>query len=193
MILDGYHFQYGDFNSRDYNLIFVHGSTESYDSIMGNKTTSSMFNSRDKVRYIIADNYEESAISFDAEIMTDNATPLTLQARRVVEKALFNKPHYMKLYVDIDDDFMSETYEYVDGYLKRLYFNCRFTNPVKIEDGRGLPVGYKFTVECDSCMAWQDTVEKEFEVSGGDIISVEVDTDIGDYTYPDVTICVGTT
>lgn len=191
MILDGFHFQFGDYNSREHNLIFAHSDTQSYDSIMGTTTSTTMFNRRDKVKYLITDNFENSPLSFEAEIITDDARPLTKQSRRVVEKTLFNKPNYMKLYVDIDDDFMGDTFEYVDGYLKRLFFKCRFVNPVKIEDGNGLPVGYKFTIECDSCMAWQDAIEQEFVAVSGDVIKVQTDTDIGDYTYPDVIIQTG--
>lgn len=191
MILDGVHFQFGDYNSREHNLIFAHSDTRSYDSIMGTTTSTALFNKKDKSRYLITDNFENSPLSFEAEIITDDARPLTQQSRRMVEKALFNKPNYMKLYVDMDDDFMSDTIEYIDGCLKRLFFKCRFVNPIKIENGNGLPVGYKFTVECDSCMAWQDDIEQEFETKSGDIIEVQTDTDIGGYTYPDVTIKIG--
>lgn len=194
MILDGCHFQYGDFNSREKGVIFAHCDTGSYDYIMGSLSTSYMFNRRNKVRHIIKDDYSNSPISFEAEIVSDNFRAFTIQDRRDIEKALFHKPDYRKLYVDIDDDIMADTYEYVDGYLKRLYFNCRFMNPSKIEDGNGLVVGYKFTVECDSCMAWQDEVEMSYEISDDNrIISVELDTDIGGYTYPEVVIYVGST
>ena len=191
MILDGFHFQFGDYNSREHNLIFAHSDTQSYDSIMGATTSTTIFNKRDKRRYLITDNFENSPLNFEAEIITDDARPLTQQSRRAVEKALFNKPNYMKLYVDMNDDFMGDTVEYVDGYLKRLFFRCRFVNPVKIEDGNGLPIGYKFTIECDSCMAWQDEIEQEFDTTNGDVVGVHVDTDIGDYTYPDVVIQMG--
>lgn len=192
MILDGRHFQFGEFNSRKHGAIFAHCDTDNYDLIMGNVTSSYIFNKRNKVRYITDDDYKDSPISFEAEIVADNFIAFTAQNRRVIETALFNKPMYKRLYVDIDDDCMGETYEYVDGYLKRLYFNCRFMNPAKIEDGNGLVVGYKFTIECDSYMVWQEAVEKTYTIpNGGKTISVEVDTDIAEYTYPDVTINVG--
>lgn len=192
MILDGCHFQYGNFNSREIGVIFAHCNTESYDSLMGDVSSSSIFNRRNKVRYILSDNFDDSPISFEAEIISDNYAAFPVQYRRVIEKELFNKPDYRRLYVDMDDDIMGDTYEYVDGYLKRLYFNCRFINPTKIEDGNGLVVGYRFLIECDSCMMWQEEIEKTFEITGGSsIISVEADTDIGGYTYPDVTVYVG--
>lgn len=195
MILDGCHFQYGDFNSREYGLIFAHCDTSSYDRLMGEVSASTSFNKRNRVQYILNDSFEDSPISFEAEVVADNFIAIPLQKRRTIEKMLFNKPDYRKLYVDIDDDIMADTYEYVNGYLKRLYFNCRFMNPSKIEDGNGLVVGYRFTIECDSCMAWQEATEREYDVSAStnSIITVDADTDIGGYTYPKVTIQVGST
>lgn len=195
MILDGCHFQYGDFNSREYGLIFAHCDTSSYDRLMGEVSASTLFNKRNGVQYILNDSFEDSPISFEAEVVADNFIAIPLQKRRTIEKMLFNKPDYRKLYVDIDDDIMADTYEYVNGYLKRLYFNCRFMNPSKIEDGNGLVVGYRFTIECDSCMAWQEATEREYDVSAStnSIITVDADTDIGGYTYPKVTIQVGST
>lgn len=191
MILDGCHFAYGDFNSREYGMIFAHCDTSSFVNLMGNVSSSSFFNKRNKVRHIVSDSFENSPISFEAEIIADNFEAFTLQHRRAIEKALFNKPDYRRLYVDMDDDIMGDSYEYVDGYLKRLYFNCRFMNPTKIEDGRGLVVGYKVTVECDSCMAWQDAVEKTFSIPSNGIVSIDIDTDIGGFTYPEVTLYIG--
>jgi len=36
MILDGCHFAYGDFNSREYGMIFAHCDTSSFVNLMGN-------------------------------------------------------------------------------------------------------------------------------------------------------------
>jgi|GEM_PF-2823423 len=194
MILDGCHFQYGDFESREYGVIFAHCDTSSYNQIMGEISSSYAFNGRNKSRYILNDVYSDSPIHFEAEIVSDDFNAFHKHVRRDIEKALFHKPGYRKLYVDIADDFYADTYEYIDGYLKRLYLNCRFVNPSKLEDGNGIVVGYKFTVECDSCMAWQETVEQSYAIAGGNhIISVIPDTNIGDYTYPEVVIYIGST
>ena len=196
MILDGCHFQYGDFNSRAHGIVFAHCNTNEYTNLMGEVASSTFFNRKSKTSYLLNDNYENSPIKFDAEIISDNAKAFTAQERRVIEKALFNKPDYRKLYIDISDDFMGDTYEYINGILKRLYFNCRFMNPSKIEDGNGLTVGYQFTIECDSCMTWQDAVEQEFNFqnsssSAVQTIQVDVDTDIGGYTYPEIEVSIG--
>lgn len=194
MILDGCHFQYGNFNSSEHGVIFAHCNTKSYDNLMGNVSSSYLFNRRDKVKYIIADNYEDSPITFDAEIISDDFRAFSSQEERAIEKSLFNKPDYRKLYVDINDACASGAYEIIDGQQKMFYFNCRFRNPIKLEDGSGLTVGYQFSIECDSCMAWQDAIEKTFTLSGGnEIITVQTDTDIGGYTYPEVTINIGST
>lgn len=193
MILDGCHFVYGDFNSREHGMIFAHCDTSSYVNLMGAVSSSSFFNKRNKTQYIICDNFEDSPIAFEAEIFSDNFEAFTPQRKRAIEKALFNKPDYRRLYIDIDDDINGETYEYVDGNLKRLYFNCRFMNPIKIQDGKGLVIGYKITIQCDSCMAWQDSIEKTFNIPDNGIISLDIDTDIGGFTYPEVTLYIGST
>lgn len=194
MILDGCHFQYGDFDSREYGVIFAHCNTERYLRLMGEVKPIFFFNKRSKTNDIISDDFSDSPISFDAEIVSDNFEAFPAPVRRMVEKSLFNKPNYRKLYVDIDDDCEGNTFELVDGQLKRLYFKCRFVNPVKIEDGNGIVVGYGFSVECDSPMAWQDEVVKKYTLTDSNtIITVNADTDIGGYTYPDVTIHIGST
>lgn len=191
MILDGCHFQFGSFNSRAYGIIFAHCDTKSFLKVMGDITSNTVFNKKDKSRYLLHDDYTGSPITFDAEIISDDFKAFTQQNRRSIEKALFNKHEYSKLYVDMSDDLYGDSYEYINGSLKRLYFNCRFINPTKLEDGNGLVVGYKFSIECDSCMLWQDAVEIDIDVPSDGNISVEVDTDIGDYTYPEVTIQTG--
>lgn len=159
---------------------------------MGDVSSSSFFNRRNKIRYIISDDFENSPVSFEAEIVSDDLSAFTTFERREIERALFNKPDYRKLYIDVEDDTENNTCELVDGNIKRLYLNCRFVNPSKIEDGSGLVIGYGFTVECDSCMAWQEAIEKTYTFSNGNrIISVETNTDIGGYTYPEVTVNIG--
>ena len=97
--------------------------------------------------------------------------------------------------MDILDDVHAETFELIDGVQKRLYLNCRFINPEKIEDGAGIR-GYKFTVECDSLMAWQDTITSTYPLShdsesSNSVITVKTDSDLNDYIYPKVTITIG--
>lgn len=194
MVFDECHFHYGTFDSKDYGLIFAHVDTSEFTQLMGELDSSYVFNRRTKSRFIIADNWEDSPLSYDAEIVSEDTSPLSKENRRIIEKALFNIPDFRKLYVDTDDDIYDETQETIDGQLKRLYLNCRFVNPSKIENDCGQVVGYNFTIECDSSMAWQDAIEKTFSItSPNEIVSVDIDTDVGGYTYPEVTITVGQT
>lgn len=197
MNLSGSHFEYCGVSSRKYNLVFARANTSEFTQAVGNITSNFIFNKKTKQKHYIGENFEDSPIQFDAEIMKWGCKDEVIhtQERRDIEKWLFHRPGYNKLYVDLADDTFAETVELVDGYQKRLYMNCRFINPEKIEDGAGLR-GYKFTVECDSCMAWQDAVISEHSLAhtsanSTSIISVNVDTDIRDYTYPKVTMLIG--
>lgn len=190
MLLDECHFTYGSFNSRDYRLIFGHCTTEAYDELAGKLSSKSIFNRRNRTRYLLADDFENSPISFDAEIVTECAEPLSVAERKVIEKALFNKAQYQKMYIDAADDIDGSLTETVDGVTKRLYFNCRFVNPSRIANAADDVVGYKFTIECDSYLLWQDEITKTLSVSGSSV-TVQTDTNLVGYTYPEVTIQVG--
>ena len=156
-----------------------------------------IFSRNAKKRYLIDDDYTNSPISFDIEIVTENCRRLETVERRQIEKWLFNHRTYRKLYLDIADDEFGETYEYVDGKRLRNYLNCRLINPEKMEY-QGGAVGYKVTLEADSSMFWQDATVKTFSVNNGaadvsTIITVDVDTDLDEYIYPKVTIKMGST
>ena len=190
----GAHFEYAGKQSRQYGLIIVNIETDRQIALGGNKTTTTIYNKVSKRRHIINDDYSDSALSFDLEIITENERPLELSERRTIENWLFAQNDYCKLYFD---DMYGETYEYVNGIRKRLYLSCRFVNPTKVEMG-GSVIGYKATLEADSNMFWQDAVEYSFAInhetsSDSSIITVNVDSDINDYTYPEITIMAGET
>ena len=196
MILDYCHFIYGTFDSADYGLIFAHCDTSEYKNLMGEFDTTKFFNKRDKSASIIGDDFKDSPVTISAEIVTDDYEPLDSQRMRAVEKALFNKRGYAKLFANTEDDVDGSTYEYIGGDLKRLYLNCRFINPERIQDGGGRTIGYKFDIECDSCMAWQEVSRVASTFSGTTTssvsqMSVVTDTDIGDFTYPDIVVRMG--
>jgi hypothetical protein len=79
---------------------------------------------------------------------------------------------------------------------KRLFLNCRFMNPEKIEYGDGI-IGYKAMLEADSNMFWEDETTQTFEIhNSGDSstsIVVTTDYDMSEYIYPRVTIINGNT
>jgi len=197
MDFSGCHFEYSGVSSREFGLIFANANTSRFISLMGVTESNYVFNKRNNKRYFIGENFENSPIQFDAEVTTDDDRILSKQERRVIEQWLFRKPGYNKLYMDMTDDTLSESFETVSGVTKRLYLMCRFSNPEKLEDGTGIR-GYKFTVECDSCMAWQEPIIASYQLehdseTSNSVIVVNVDTDIQDYTYPQITIDAGST
>lgn len=196
MDLTGGYFKYADISSRDYGLRFVLFDTSAYTSINGQTSTVSLFNSRNKKNYYIGDDYTGSPVSFDAEIMTVTTEPIPSSELRAIENWLFNRMGYYKLYADSEDAIEYEDYTVINDTSKYFYYNCRFINPEKIIGNGGI-VGFKFTVECDSLLLWQDavieTITPEYTSDGSAIINVSVDSDMLDYIYPKVTISMGST
>lgn len=195
MDFSGSHFIYSGVSSRKYGLVFANADTDRVLSLSGEIKTETVYNRNSQKNYMIGESFIDSPLTFEAEIVLDVDRCLDTRSKREVEKWLFHQADYRKLYIDPDDDCYGETYELINGIQKQLYLNCRFVNPRKIE-GNGGVFGYMFTVECDSCMAWQDAVVHEFDVEHEDedsnsIISVCVDSDLNEYIYPKVTIRVG--
>lgn len=193
--LYGCHFEYDGISSRTYGLIFANGTTERFTNLSGASKPQTMFDKKQSSTHIVDIDYSDSAISFDAEIICEHEVGLEKNVRRQVERWLFERPQYKQLYIDMTDDFFADTYELINGETKRLYFNCRFVNPEKLEYNGGV-VGYKFTIECDSRLAWQEPIIKTFslnhnsETQSSQIV-VSVDTDLNDYTYPIVAFYMG--
>lgn len=193
----GSHFEYGGVSSRQYNLIIANIDTKRLTTLSGNREGITIFSKREKKNYLIGDDYTKSPLSFDIEIVTEDGRRLEPVERRQIERWLFGKRVYRKLYFDVADDEFAETYEYIDGKCLRCYLNCRFNNPEKIEYQDGV-VGYKATIEADSDMFWQDETVKLYSVnnkttSSSSIVTVDVDTDLDEYIYPKVTIEMGST
>lgn len=197
MDLSGCYFIYNGTPSRKYGLIFANADTDRLMSLHGDVDSVTVYNKSGTKNYFIGESLESSPLVFDAEVITDNDRGLDMFTKRLVEKWLFRTDDYCKLYIDMTCDVFGETYEIINGEQKQLYLNCRFTNPEKIEANGGI-VGYKFTVECDSRMAWQDAVTYNYTFNStggtfGTTFDVEVDTDILGFVYPKVVIHTGTT
>lgn len=191
----GSHFEYGGISSRQYSLIIANVGTSRVTQLGGAKKGVTIFSKSAKRRYLVDDDYSSSPISLEIEIVTESGRRLESVERRQIEKWLFNHREYRKLYLDIADDELGETYEYVDGKRLRNYLNCRLINPEKLEYQGGV-VGYRVTLESDSNMYWQDATIKTFSVNNGaadvsTIVTVNVDTDLDEYIYPKVTIKMG--
>lgn len=183
------HFEYAGKSSREYGLIMANVETSRYTSVSGKIQTNVSYHSLNKKNYYVGTSTSESPMVFEAEVVSD--TPLDLGTQRTVEKWLFHRNGYKQFFVDMFDDYDCESYELIDGRPKRTYLNCRFVNPEKLEYNGGV-VGYKFTVECDSHLAWQEPVSITYEVNSTDnagvYIDVSVDTDSNEYVYPEVVV-----
>lgn len=197
----GSHFTYGGVSSADRGLIFANVETDRFTQMAGTIAGVTIFNKSGKRNYLIDDDYSGSPLSFDIDIVTDDERTLTLEERRTIEKWMFNRHGYKKLYIyhndecgdPVVDDEYSET---IEGSVKRLYMNCRFVNPTYLEYQGGI-VGYRATLEADSGYWWQDAITKVYTLNNANAssstqITVDVDTDIDDYTYPRISVVMNT-
>ena len=190
MNIYGCHFIYSGVNSNTYSLIIANVNTGIDNRSAGSVDGEYIYRRSDKTFKLLGDSHRESQMVFDVDIITDDESVLSNETRRAVEKWLFNKQTFRKLYIDEHDDPLSETSEMVDGQKKRLYMMCRFINPIKIDTGCGV-VGYSATIECDSGFLWQDEITYTYTAEGqssSGTFTISVDTDINDYTYPEVVI-----
>lgn len=189
------HFRYGSKSSYEYGIILAHAETQHDPRISGSIETASLFSRRGIRRYYTRDDYSDSPISFGVEFIVDEDNKhLNPNEQRAIERWLFYSPGYWPLYLDQYDDEETGNIDIVNGEEKELYLNCRFTHPEKIE-GNGGVCGFKATLEADSPFAWQDAITMTHDLDGGNefntVFTVDVDTDINDYTYPKVTIMTG--
>lgn len=197
MYLDEHYFTYGDFNSKDFNLIFAHVETDRFDGICGNLKVNAFYNKVNGTRYFMGYDTTESPLSLEVEIVTDDASTLSMQDCKTIERKLFNCNIFKKLFIDIAEACDDDGYSMQNGEMQKLYLNCVLINPERIISGNGV-IGYRCTMECDSGYAAYE-VTKRYELD--DVydnppvnvhqIHVNVDSDIDDYTYP--SIIIGTT
>lgn len=194
MELSGNYFEYDGVASREFGLIFANVETDRLNSIAGSIEPDRMFNRQGNKSHFVR--YDEAGkhMTFDAEIVTEDGGCLNSNTMRMVKQWLFYRNGFQKLYIDYvcrTDDVTTET---INNETKRLYLNCIFINPQIIE-GNGGVVGYKFTVECDSALAWQDAASYRYSLGNGATgtatLTLNVDSDIDGYIYPKVTIQMG--
>lgn len=160
--LYGKHFIYDGVYSRDFNLIIANVSTSREEHITGVKKGRFIFNRATKTRTLIGDDYADTPLSFDIDIVTCDGSALEFKKVRQIEKWLFENSLFRKLYIDPADDPYGETSELVYGSEKRLYFNCRFLGAEKLSFNGGV-VGFKCTLETDSKMLWQDATDVTYD------------------------------
>lgn len=196
----GSHFEYGGVSSKTHGMIIANVETTRFTQVAGTIAGVTIFNKSGKRNYLIDDDYSGSPLSFEVDIITDDESALDKASRRTIEKWLFNRHNYRKLYLLADeecDDDVDVGTETIDGEEKCLYMNCRFINPFYLEYNGGI-VGYRVTLETDCGYWWQDAITKTFDLNHSSendatTINVQVDTDIDDYTYPRVTIVMNST
>lgn len=190
MNIYGCHFTYANVDSNTYSLMIANVDTERDERSAGDVTGEYIYRKSDKTFRLLGDSHRESQMVFDVDIVTDDGHIMPQTERRAVEKWLFNKQTFRKFYIDEADDCLGESYEMINGEKKKFYLACRFINPVKIETGDGL-IGYRATIECDSGFMWQDEITYTFTAGSSasrGTFTVTIDTDINDYTYPEVLI-----
>ncbi len=191
----GSHFEYGGVSSKTHGMIIANVETTRFTQVAGTIAGVTIFNKSGKRNYLIDDDYSGSPLSFEVDIVTDDEGTLDKADRRVIEKWLFNRHRYRKLYLLHDsecDDDVDEDTEVIAGETKRLYLNCRFVNPSYLEYNGGI-VGYRVTLEADCGYWYQDAITKTVNIgstasASSSSFTIDVDTDIDDYTYPRVTV-----
>lgn len=191
----GSHFEYAGRSSRLYGLIFATIDTTRNTSVSGEISGVTIFNKKTQQNNLIDTDYRNSPLSFDVEITSEDGRNLNHFERIEIERWLFNRHDYRRMYLDINDDCYGETASIIRGLQVRLYLNCRFINARKIENDGGI-VGYAATLESDAGFWWQDEVSYNFQPENASessisIIDVPVSTDIDDYIYPTITFTTG--
>lgn len=194
MEIYGSNFTYAGISSLADHLILANVDTSRYQQIAGETKSNTVFSRRGNRLYYTGTDFSDSPVSFEADIVTEDGSPIPSGDIRRIEKWLFNAPGYRKLYIDECDLYTAARAEYVNGVEKRLYLNARFSNASAIEGNGGI-VGYSCTVECDSLMAWQDAIITEvttgLAAGGNTIVDITVDSDLKDYIYPKITFQMG--
>lgn len=191
----GSYFEFGGVSSVSYDLIIANVETERFESLYGQIQGNFFFNKKVQKNYLINDDYSSSPLSFDIEIVRNDAASIPADKQREIEKWLFNRPVFKKLYPSTAEGCEDDMVETIDGVEKRLYLNCRLINPEKIEYGSGV-MGYRCTLEADTGMMYQDEITKTINLTNNSASStstftVDVDTDQIGYVYPEVTIRMG--
>lgn len=185
-----YTFTYDDFQSKDYGIRFAYFDTSEH-TVLGGGYTYTNFYSKTGHRNIpiSALQTEDNIVSFEIEMMAENG--LSDEDEAIVYDKLFNNLSFKTLIVD---NQLSETEDNQQSETQPVYYmNCLFTDPERINaimDGSVVTVGYKCNLILDSAWMWTD---KTVEIQDSESYTIKVETQIKDYTYPILTISVGST
>ena len=124
----GCHFTYAGVDSNTYSLIIANVDTDRDDRSAGEVTGEYLYRKSDKTFRLLGDSHNSSQMVFDVDIITDDESVLLHANRRAVEKWLFNKQTFRKLYIDEADDPLNESFEMVNGTKKSFYLHCKIIN-----------------------------------------------------------------
>lgn len=92
------YFSYAGVSSEKYDLIFANVDTSEEFSLYGELDLFNIYNKKNSINYFTGFDTEDSALSFDAEVVTCDGSPIDKKALKEVEKWLFCRNDYAKLY-----------------------------------------------------------------------------------------------
>jgi hypothetical protein len=195
------YFKFGSFESYDYGLRFVNIETARNMRLEGEYKSNYFFNRTNQTRHILKNQYEDSPLYLEAEILADDEMLGSFwRHSAIVEKALFSNREYVNLTYSNHDmvegrDFVDNSKpvfdipveQYLDRGIPKL--RCRFINAEVIEDSCR-KVGYKFVIDCASDMP---EVERQISLSSpsGQNTRVIVNNFNKEYVYPRMVLTVG--
>ena len=181
MNLSGHYFTYDGKSSTPFGLKFMHLDTERFKKLSADIEYQTSYKKGAREHVINGTKFTDTPLEFEVEFISEN--PIEEMSARKIKRWLFNKPDFAKLYADMHHD---DTYERINGVMKRTYIKCVFYSPEEIRFAAGL-FGWKAKCLISSPMAIQDEIEMKFSDFTNDIV-VPVDTDLSGYVYPLITI-----
>ena len=118
----GSHFEYGGVSSKTHGMIIANVETTRFTQVAGTIAGVTIFNKSGKRNYLIDDDYSGSPLSFEVDITTDDNSTLDKASRRTIEKWLFNRHNYRKLYLE-KEKHLKPSYAYI---LNHLFLSMKF-------------------------------------------------------------------
>lgn len=147
-------FVYNGVNSKKYGLRIAHLDTNPIENVAGKPEYQKVFYNSKLSNVIVGQNWNDSPISTEIEFISDRV--FSRKEVREIEKWLFNKPKFCKLYIDKqEDEDIEKIKDNAYGELTQSYIECVFYEASVIEDGVGVR-GFKATMELSSPFAFQD-------------------------------------
>lgn len=184
-LLENY-FNYAGTSSANYHLIIANVTTEEDTTMSGEISGVFLFNKRSKRNELMGTDYSSSPLSFDVDIVTEDGTNIPASDVKDIERWLFNRSSYKKLFAVNRCGTENISSEFV---------NCRFISPRKIVSENGI-VGYTATCETDSGWVSVQSTPKIYNFDNLPYprfaFNITSDSDWDEYIYPEITMRTGT-